>query len=105
MSNDLLLDPAFDLDTGDEIIDPVTVFILVHGYRKVASTQRERIAAIHYLVRDGHGVRVIANRIGISIDDAKQLISEAGFEIVPDPMYRRADGSDGNRKHIVKVAA
>jgi hypothetical protein len=102
---DLLLDPAFDLDNGEEIIDDVTVTTMVSGRRKVASTERERIEAIHLMVLLGHGVRIIANHIGISIDEAKRLISQAGYQIVPDPMYRRADGSDGNRTHITKVAA
>lgn len=100
-----LLEPVYDLDTGAEIVDPVTIDILVQGHRKVASTVTERIEAIHRLVKRGAGVRVIANNIGISIDAAKDLISQAGYQIVPDPMYRRADGRDGNRKHIVKVAA
>lgn len=97
------LEPAYDLDNGDEIIDPVAVDILVLGQRKVDSTAAEKVAAIHRLVKLGAGVRDIAHRLGVSIDDAKKHISQAGYEVVPDPMYRKADGSDGNRNHIVKV--
>ena len=98
----LSLAPAYDLDTGAEIVDDVTVDILVLGHRKVPSTTAERVAAVKRMIQAGHGVRVIANRIGISIDAAKQLITEAGYRIEPDPMYQRADGSDGNRNHIVR---
>lgn len=106
MADSLLLEPVYDLDTGAEIVDEVTVNLLVRGCpRRVASTTAERIAAIPRMVLRGHGVRAVANNIGISIDDAKQLISQAGFQIVPDPMYRKADGSPGNRTHIVRVGA
>lgn len=105
MADSLLLNPCYDLDTGAEIVDEETVRILTYGYRKVGSTTAERIAAIKNLVLHGHGVRVIANNLGISIHDAKQLISQAGYRIEPDPMYRRADGSPGNRTHIVRVGS
>lgn len=105
MPDSLLLPPAFDLDTGAEIVDEETVRILASGRRKVASTTAERLAAIHLMAHNGEGVRVIANNIGISIDAAKQLIAEAGFEIKPDPMFRRPSGADGNRTYIVKAAA
>lgn len=105
MGDTLLLPPVFDLDTGAEIVDEVTVDILVRGHRKVASTHSERHAAIQRLVRQGAGVRIIANHLGISIDDAKECIFQAGYQIVPDPMFRKASGEDSNRHHIVKVAS
>ena len=105
MTSDNLLPPVYDLDTGTEIIDPVTVSILVQGHRKVASTVSERLEAIHCLVLAGAGVRVIANNLGISIDAAKQLINQAGYQIKPDPMFKRASGAEGTRNHITRLEA
>jgi hypothetical protein len=105
LTSDLLLQPVYDLDTGAEIVDTVAVDMMATGRRKVASTETERIAAIHVMVQAGHGVRVAANRIGISIYDAKALIRLAGYDIVPDPLYKKANGSAGNRHMIVRVAA
>lgn len=95
-----VLTPAYDLETGEEIVDPVTVETIVRGQRKVASTPLERIEAVRKMVRYGHGVRDIASHIGCSIEDAYKVIYAAGFLVEADPMYRKSDGSDGNRLRI-----
>lgn len=99
-----VLEPAYDLDTGEEIVDPVAVEIIVRGQRKVASTLLERIEATRKMVLYGHGVRDIASHIGCSIEDAYKVIYAAGFIVIPDPMYKKSDGSDGNRLSIRKVS-
>jgi hypothetical protein len=105
---DLLLEPVYDYDHEarmfTEVVDEVTIDILVSGRRKVRSTATERVEATRILAERGNGVRVIANNLGVSIDDAKQYIRQAGYQVEPDPMFRKSDGSDGNRMHLVRAA-
>lgn len=100
----VLLEKVYDLDTGEEIIDDVAVGIMVRGDRKVASTEAERLVAADKMIRQGSGVRQVANHIGISVMDAKILICSAGWRMAPDNFYRRRDGSvPGNRTVMVRV--
>ena len=100
-----LLEPVFDLDTGEEIVDQVAVSIMVRGQRHVDSTRLERCQATGKMIRYGHGVREIAMHIGCSIPDARDYIACAGYKVIADPMYKKADGGDGNRLSIVKRCA
>lgn len=105
-SASLLLEPAYELEEdGDEyardengqlieIVDQVTVRVLVSGVRRVAYTERERDLAILAMIKQKHRFREIATNIGTSPDKLKPVIEALGYELIP----RRHPGGRGLRE-------
>lgn len=84
-----LLPAAYDLDTGEEIVDEVAIRIAVSGIRRVALTEVERTAAILKMIKTGWQYREIADHIGISPARLKPRIEALGYILIP----RRQPGS------------
>jgi hypothetical protein len=90
-----LLEPAYQLDPdGDlyeldendqriEIVDPVTVEIMVAGSRRVASTLRERTLAAERMIRIGLSPQEVAEHIGTVVGNLGPVIGPLGYEVAP----------------------
>jgi hypothetical protein len=110
----ILLEPAYEIDEdgnqrldewGDpiEIVDEVTVRVLVSGVRRVSFTEHERDLAILAMIKLGYRFKEIANHLGTSTKKLKPLIEELGYELIP---RRQPDGKGlRDATEIRKVAS
>lgn len=110
----LQLEPAYEIDEAGnkildddgmpiEIVDEVTVRILVSGVRRVAYTERERDLAVQRMISYSYRFREIAANMGTSPEKLRPVIEALGYELIP----RRQAGGKGLREatEIRKIRA
>jgi hypothetical protein len=66
----------------DGIIDPVAVYIAVHGIRKIAMTHRERVEAVRQMLLRGDSIREMCDHLHVPPDTARKILDELGYECV-----------------------
>ena len=77
-----LLDPAYDLDTGEEIVDQVAIDVAVEGTRHVGLTETERRIVVKRMIQGAWGVSEIARHCGTIPARIEPVINELGYEVV-----------------------
>lgn len=106
-SDNLLLDPAYELDdegqpNGPEIVDEVTIRILVAGERKVAATFRERSLAALQMIKTGYTAQEIAEHLGTIISKLPPVLESVGYEIVPKGTARKGYGKTTTKVNTIR---
>ena len=66
----------------DGIVDPVAVYIAVHGIRKIAMTHRERLEAVRQMLLHGDSIRDICDHLHVPPATAREILDELGYECV-----------------------
>lgn len=81
-----LLQPAYDLEDGSEIIDDVAIQIAFGGSRKVRLTETERQMTVKRMILSGCSVQEMADHLGTIPGTITRILEGLGYETIRDQM-------------------